>query len=206
MCAHLDTGQVKCWGYNQHGELGLGDTTNRTDPSALSPIDLGSGRTAQAIGTAACTTCVLLDNNSVTCWGCNTHGEAGLGDTLQRTSPPAAPFTLAAPAKQLAGGVFTMCAALTDGRVQCWGRNTFGTLAVGDTVDRYAPGPVARLGTGRTATSIAGGNISMCAVLDTLMVKCWGANFDGELGLGDTITRGTTPATLGDGLPTAVLW
>jgi len=32
-------------------------------------------------------------------------------------------------------------------------------------------------------------------------VKCWGENYHGELGLGDTLLRGDTPGEMGDALP-----
>jgi E3 ubiquitin-protein ligase HERC3 len=87
-CALLDNGTVKCWGRNQSGELGLGDTTDRGDLPGemgdnLPAVDLGSGRTAQAIavGVGGEWTCALLDNGTVKCWGENTNGELGLGDT-----------------------------------------------------------------------------------------------------------------------------
>ncbi len=44
-CAVLDDGTVKCWGYNDYGQLGIGSTTNTYTPSG--PIDFGVGRTAK---------------------------------------------------------------------------------------------------------------------------------------------------------------
>ena len=54
-CAVLYKGVLKCWGWNNYGQLGLGDTLNRgVAPtglgSALPKVDVGSGRTVQSVG------------------------------------------------------------------------------------------------------------------------------------------------------------
>jgi alpha-tubulin suppressor-like RCC1 family protein len=46
-CALLDDDSVKCWGRNQYGQLGLGDTSNRGDGPGemgdnLPVVDLGT--------------------------------------------------------------------------------------------------------------------------------------------------------------------
>ena len=41
VCAILLSGAVKCWGSNSKGQLGTGDTTDRSNPTAVS--GLGSG-------------------------------------------------------------------------------------------------------------------------------------------------------------------
>ncbi len=83
-CALLDNSAVKCWGRNQYGQLGYGDTDSRGDGAgemgdALPAIDFGTGRTARAIAAGKYFTCALLDNFAVTCWGANTGGQLGLG-------------------------------------------------------------------------------------------------------------------------------
>ncbi|MFM7618137.1 MAG: RCC1 domain-containing protein [Actinomycetes bacterium] len=104
------------------------------------------------------------------------------------------------------------CALLDNGTVKCWGANSGGQLGLGDNQPRgYVPGqmgdtlPAVALGTGRTATQLAAGSTSMCAVLDNGTVKCWGLNYDGELGLGDTNDRGDGPGEMGDALPVVAL-
>src|SRR3569832_2850329 len=62
--------------------------------------------------------------------------------------------------------------------------------------------PVVNLGTGRTAISIAASGAHSCALLDNGKVKCWGVNWGGQLGLGDTATRGDEPGEMGDALLT----
>ena len=56
------------------------------------------------------------------------------------------------------------------------------------------------LGTGRTAVAIAAGGYHSCAVLDDGTAKCWGANASGNLGQGDTATRGDGAGEMGDNL------
>ncbi|HMQ28571.1 MAG TPA: carboxypeptidase regulatory-like domain-containing protein, partial [Acidimicrobiales bacterium] len=85
-CALLDTGAVKCWGESLHGRLGLGDTEDRGDGpgemgDTLPTVDLGTGHTATAITAGSSHTCALLDDDTVKCWGYNTHGNLGVGDT-----------------------------------------------------------------------------------------------------------------------------
>jgi len=88
-CFMLDNGSVKCWGENSYGQLGLGDIINRGDNSSemgdkLTAIDLGTGRTARGITAGDNQTCAILDNALIKCWGSNTAGQLGLGDTNNR--------------------------------------------------------------------------------------------------------------------------
>ncbi|SVD95106.1 uncharacterized protein METZ01_LOCUS447960, partial [marine metagenome] len=88
-CFMLDNGSVKCWGKNNLGQLGQGNTNTRGDNSSemgdnLTAIDLGTGRTATAIAAGNHHTCAILDNASIKCWGSNASGQLGLGDTSTR--------------------------------------------------------------------------------------------------------------------------
>lgn len=71
-CVVLDTGEVKCFGSNRDGRLGLGDEIFRGwEPedmgAALPPVDLGSGVGASAVHAAmgGWSTCALLRDKSV---------------------------------------------------------------------------------------------------------------------------------------------
>ena len=220
-CAILVGGQVKCWGWNLDGRLGLGDHLTRGDGpgemgAALPFIDLGTGRTAVAITAGWYHFCALLDDASVKCWGLNSYGALGLGDTLARGDQPgemgdALPTVdlgTGRTAKTIVAGADWTCAILDDDRVKCWGANFYGGLGLGDTLARGdQPGemgdalPAVDLGTGRTATAIAGDYFHACALLDDGTVKCWGNSENGELGQGDTVRRGDGPGEMGDALP-----
>ncbi|MCK6511983.1 hypothetical protein L6R29_18735 [Myxococcota bacterium] len=196
-CALLDNDTLKCWGGNSYGQLGLADTTNRNTPPST-PVDLGVGRTVKALALGASHTCALLDNDTLKCWGWNTFGQLGYGDTTTRTSPPPTTVDLGVgrTAKALALGGSHSCAILDDSSVKCWGRNAVGQLGYGDTTQRTSPPTTAvDLGAGRTAKALALGSEYTCALLDNDTVKCWGANIEGQLGYGDTTSRNAPPST-----------
>jgi E3 ubiquitin-protein ligase HERC3 len=88
-CALLDDDSVKCWGRNEGtGCLGLGDGMNRYLPEhmgdALPRVNLGTGRTAKAIGAGYGFTCALLDEDTIKCWGRSEKGQLGLGTKTAR--------------------------------------------------------------------------------------------------------------------------
>lgn len=223
-CAVLDDGTVKCWGGNEYGQLGYGDTEQRGDESgemgdALPAVDLGTGGVATSLAGGSSYTCAILEDGSVKCWGINGSGRLGLGDTERRGDEPGemgdalptADLGTGRGAEQLALGTGQSCALLDDGTLKCWGRNDgYGQLGLGDEESRGdEPGemgdglPLVDLGTGRTVRSVSAGWFFTCALLDGGSVKCWGDNGDGELGIGDVLwsNRGDEPGEMGDALP-----
>jgi alpha-tubulin suppressor-like RCC1 family protein len=219
-CVLLDNGTVKCWGYGLFGQLGQGDTSNRGDGpgemgDSLLPIDLGTGRTAVALAAGSLHTCAILDNGTVKCWGWNYYGQLGQGDANDRGDGPGQmgdnllPVDLGTgrTAVALAVGSLHTCAVLDDGMVKCWGANAYGRLGQGDSNNRGSgPGEMGDnllpidLGIGRMVVVLVAGWGHTCASLDNGMVKCWGYNFAGELGQGDTNNRGSGPGEMGDNL------
>ena len=71
------------------------------------------------------------------------------------------------------------CALLTDGKVMCWGRNEFGQLGNGTSVDSTTPVEVSGI---TTAADVALGGAHSCALLTDGKVMCWGLNSEGQLG------------------------
>jgi len=216
-CARFDDGTVKCWGDNTVGQLGLGDMLQRGDGpgemgATLPSVSLGPGRSALQVTAGGNHTCARLDDGTVKCWGDNTVGQLGLGDTLQRgdgvgemgATLPSVNLGPGRTALELAAGGSHTCARFDDGTVKCWGRNAEGQLGLGDTQGRGDdPGemgatlPSVSLGPGRTALELTAVYQHTCARLDDGTIKCWGWNGYGQLGLGDAQNRGDGPGEMG---------
>ena len=149
-CAITSIGAVKCWGRNDTGQLGLGDTNCRGDVpnemgANLPAVSLGTGKTATAIAshggvvTPGSTTCVILDDGSVKCWGRNDLGQLGLGDTQYRgdgtgemgDSLPTVSLGAGRTAVAISVGGGHVCTVLDDANVKCWGDNSYGQLGIG---------------------------------------------------------------------------
>jgi alpha-tubulin suppressor-like RCC1 family protein len=153
--------------------------------------------------------CVVRDAQ-VQCWTNNEMAQAAVGRPEAVVGPPLPIVDLGRgyAAEWVAAGGAHNCALLSDGALKCWGKNDFGQLGLGDAIER-GPDPTAMgdglpavdLGADARAVSVALGPIHSCALLADGRVKCWGANFDGELGLGDTDHRGDAPGEMGDALP-----
>jgi alpha-tubulin suppressor-like RCC1 family protein len=80
-CAVLDDHTVRCWGFGDDGRLGYGNTDDVGDdetPGSAGPVNLGSGRTAVAVSAGRWSSCALMDDGNVRCWGAGS--ELGYGD------------------------------------------------------------------------------------------------------------------------------
>jgi len=63
----MDTGAVKCWGYNGVGQLGNGGTSTTFNPTATD-VNLGAGNKAIQVAAGADHTCALLGSGLIKCW------------------------------------------------------------------------------------------------------------------------------------------
>jgi alpha-tubulin suppressor-like RCC1 family protein len=223
-CARFADGSVRCWGGNPAGALGQGDTDTRGDEpnemgGALPSVELGAGQKAVALAAGASSTCALLQGGKVKCWGANSSGELGQGDTTGR-GVAAGQMGDALPAIELGTGRSAVlitaanshyCALLDNGTSKCWGMG--GALGLGDSDNRgdgaREMGEALRavdFGTDWTTTRLFGGGQHTCAVSSAQHLKCWGMNSGGRLGLGDdgsgdAMTLGDQLNEMGDALP-----
>ncbi|MCY1005959.1 hypothetical protein OV079_10345 [Nannocystis pusilla] len=221
-CAALESGAVKCWGRNIGGELGLGDSEDRGDDpdetgDALPVVDLGAGAHAVAVTAGSLHSCALLQDGRVKCWGQAVFGQLGQGNINPLGDGPnelgdLLPFVdLGGPVAALSAGHWHTCARLETGALKCWGQGSEGQAGYG-TSQNYGSAPN-QMGAMLPAVdlgdfelvAVVGGGIATCATLAGGALKCWGANEDGQLGLGDTVARGDGPGEMGDALPVVEL-
>ena len=203
-CILLETGSITCWGKNNWGQLGNGETSDYIDLveyaeiesqcsgsdcddlSLMEQISLGSA-TIESIGDATSVvagsnhTCVLHTDGTVSCWGDNTWGQLGngkSGDTEFSAIPIKVPSI--ADATAIASGGAHNCVLHTDGTVSCWGYNDDGQLGNGESGNRDYLSPTvfspipAKVPSINNATAIATGRNHTCALLEDRTVSCWG--------------------------------
>ncbi len=191
-CATLQDGEVWCWGRNFEGQLGDGTGKNSSVPVQVSGIT-----TATQVSAGGDHSCALLENGTVWCWGRNFEGQLGNGTIISSSVPvQVAGITSAAfqyTATQVSAGGDHSCALLGNGRVWCWGSGWRSQL--GNRIETKRSRPVKISGIG-IATQVSAGGDHSCALLEGKGgVKCWGRNFDGQLGDDTEKISGTRTAT-----------
>lgn len=130
-CAIAD-GAAYCWGRNNYGQLGTGNTTNSSVPIAVSTSTGMSGKVVTNILNGGYShTCAVADGQAY-CWGRNNYGQLGDNSSTDRTSPTAVNVSGVLSGKgvtQLIGGDSYTC-SVANGRAYCWGDNSFGQLGI----------------------------------------------------------------------------
>src|SRR5690606_7188806 len=204
-CALLDGGQVRCWGRNHAGQLGQGHTDNIGDqPGEMPPPIVDVGGPVAQLAAGAAHTCALMVSGAVRCWGNNYNGALGLGDTNNigdgpGEMPPPVVNVGVGTITQIAAGHNTGCVLFDDGTLRCWGYNGTGVLGQGhndDIGDQPGEMPPPLIDVGGTVVDFVLGIYSMCALLDTGAVRCWGSWADGILGYGNNQSIGNEPGEM----------
>jgi alpha-tubulin suppressor-like RCC1 family protein len=182
------TQELKCWGDNIDGEVGLADTIYQTQPVAV--VGLSSGASALAAGPDALHQCAIVAG-AATCWGMNVNGQLGNGLTID-SSQPVSVSGLSSGVSAIVDGADHTC-AVAAGAAKCWGANAHGQLGNASTTDAHTP--VTAIAS--NVIAIAAGKAHSCAIISGGTVKCWGSNINGELGDGTTTERHAPVAVLG---------
>lgn len=172
-----------CWGRNAAGALGNGTASNSTIPVAVS---LPVGVLLDSVSAGQDHACGLTPTGNIYCWGGNTLGQLGTGNTNPQATPqlvsvtPAATFTSVAAAAQ-----FT-CALTTTNVILCWGLNSQGQLGNAINVGTNAPNPSPLVVNGGPFRAVSATQGHACALINGSgqdgFVACWGLNDQAQLG------------------------
>lgn len=189
--ALLNNGTVLAWGDNARGQLGDGSTDDRTTPVAVTGL---AGLKVVGIAAGSQFSLALLADGTLRAWGDNRSGQLGTGSVSP--DPQTTPVTVGGLAgvrvKQVDAGDSHALAVLGNGTVRGWGENSRGQVGTGTASSAPVPTPtqvVDLIG----AKIVNAGGFSSLAILATGRVKGWGANGDGQLGDGTTVTPRLRP-------------
>ncbi len=174
-------------------EAGPNDAGPGNAGSGDSGIDANVAKGTAQISVGGDHSCALSAQGKVRCWGFNGFGQLGYGHTTNigddETPASAGDVSVGGTVTQLALGFNHTCALLTSGKVRCWGDNKRGQLGYGNTNavgDDEKPDTAGDVDLGGNAIQIAAGDEHTCALLSTGSVRCWGNNWNGQLGYGHT--------------------
>ena len=184
---------MKCWGYNNVGQLGYGDHITSITPQSNGEMAhgdkhpmlyFGQNRTVTQIDVGYERSCALLDDGSISCWGryseymfTNTNGIGSSG--YQYTPLSLTPYGTDN-LKVVIGGTGSVCALKESGDVYCTGDgNSIGRQT---SSDYYTPTHTiaAHLTEGKVVDIIgmkdSDANSGTCAIFESGATKCWGQN------------------------------
>lgn len=188
-CSITSSSTVKCWGENWAGQLGDGSQTRALTPVAVNGLSAG----VTNLGAGDSHTCAVLATQGLMCWGSNSFGQIGDGESALRLLPTGV-SNLSSGIKMIVSGGMHSCALTIDGAVKCWGNNKFGQLGDGTTIDSTTPVDV--WGLDKDVTAIAAGGFHTCAIFRG-EARCWGYNSNGQVGDGSKVTRLTPQSVEG---------
>ena len=187
-CALHQDGTISCWGHNEYGQLGDGQSGQNNKSSV--PVQVADITDATAITTGSLYSCALRQDGTISCWGDNEYGQLGDGQSGQNneSSVPVQVAGITDATAITTGGAHS-CALHQDGIISCWGHNEYGQLGNGNDAHSFVPAQVTDIA---DATAITAGNSHSCALHAGGSISCWGNNLSGRLGNG-TDADASTP-------------
>lgn len=188
--ARTTANDVWCWGNNNLGQLGLGDTTNRVSPVQITSL---TNITKVSIGGASSNAHVLAMNttNQLFVWGYNGQGQLGVGDTSNRTVPTLVVGKTVTDINAMGVGAaataFGFSQIIVNGALQTAGYNVQGVIGDNTIVNKSVFTPTT-LGHTTVTKLVRASGCNAHAGYITSLKEFWpaGSNVSGELGSGNT--------------------
>ncbi len=216
-CVLFDDNSVRCWGQNNVGQLGVGNTTPITQTSIAGTDIMFAGMDVQIkqIDAGNDHTCALSVDNKVFCWGSGSNGKLGnnattnIGDNSPMTAIPTVVGAVSGnfpmiqdPVKVVAGANHT-CVSFTEHDVVCWGLpselgNNGATAAAGMTGVILGANAVTAMSSSLqnlNIKDIVSGSGITCILTNTNKAVCWGVGAAGQLGYGCGMANSAAPTS-----------
>ena len=121
-CGDRVIGTVECFGENDEGQLGNGQSG--ASMSTHIPQPVGGGQPLHGVSAGYKHACALDPNGAAWCWGQGDLGQLGNGVAGPRATAPV-PVTGNLTFRAIAAGSKHTCAIGTDNHIYCWGENTY---------------------------------------------------------------------------------
>lgn len=169
--ARRSDGAVFVWGRNNYGQLGLGDTANRSTPTQLSG-------TWQFVSMGENSTMGIRSDGTLWAWGDNTNGQLGTNDMTNRSSPVASTSGTAGPWSVARAGPRVSAAIKTNGTLWTVGMGGDGALGDGTVTTRWYWAQVGS-STGWSDVQV---NYDSTAGRQSTALYAWGQNWAGQCG------------------------
>ena len=186
---HLTDDQfLYTWGGNYNGELGVGDTTNRTTPAAGNV----SGTTWASVSCGDQITAAIKTDNTLWTFGAGANGILGDGTAVDKSSPVQIGSTVWS---YVDAGDEHMLAIRTDGTLWGWGLRQYG--AVGDLSTSTSISSPVQIGAATTWTQVAASLNNSAGIQSDGTLWTWGRGDIGALGNGSTASHYSSPVQVG---------
>jgi alpha-tubulin suppressor-like RCC1 family protein len=190
-CIRTAGGQIHCWGVDasQAGYAINGHIGDDELPSEVGALQLPAPAKQMSVGYNH--VCMVTNDGDLYCWGDNTNGQLGLGNTddTDGLTPAQVPAVdVGGPVEQVSAGYWATCAVLVGGSVRCWGYNISGQLGMGLPTstkigDDELPSEVPILDAPPTLEVHLSTLYPLACLLGTVdNLHCWGMNGAGSTG------------------------
>jgi len=181
-CVLQRSGDMRCWGDNYSGQLGVSTVVGDTATSPTAALVTGV-QNVVAIAAGGAHTCALLQRGDVTCWGWNNVGQVGngAGGAAQDIVTPQ-PVVGHLGVTAVGVGANHICMVDNQGTVWCWGDNGFGQLGIGNQIGSSTRTLPSEVDAAANTIAVTTGANHTCALLVTNDLNCWGRNTIGQLG------------------------
>lgn len=187
-------GSLWGWGYNDNGQLAR-PTAGYTAESRIPTVQIGDQPDWSKISAGYYNSTAIKTDGTLWAWGSNVLYNLGLGDNIDRSSPTQ--VGIDTNWASISSGEIQHAAIKTDGTLWMWGhQSNNGELGIGVNINRGYSTPIQVGSLTDWASVSTGGGLQTIAVKTDGTLWAWGQNSQGQLGLGDTVTR-SSPVQVG---------